>query len=231
MRRVRWVAAVAALAATPALSAQTPAAAIAVLPFENSGSYGQDKETFEALEVGIPAILSSTLAAHDGMRAATRAEVRRAMEQKQLGGARRIDAASASEIAKAVGARYVVTGSFADFYGKFRINARVVDARTGQILEVVSNDDQELQDRAQLGAILQLVAGRIVAAVGLPPFPPELAARRRSVPSGALTDYSRGLLFEERGDRAGAAQAYERALGAYPEYPEARDGLQRVRGA
>jgi TolB-like protein len=231
MRRVRWMGAVAALAAAMPLWAQAPAALIAVLPFENSGSYGQDKETFEALEIGIPAILSGTLAAHEGLRAADRGAVRRALEQRQLGGARRIDAASATEVAKAAGARYVVTGSFADFYGKFRINARVVDAQTGQILKVVSNDDPKLQDRAQLAAILQLVAGRIVAALGLSPFPGESAAGRRSVPTEALTDYSRGLLFEERGDKARAAQAYQRALGAHPEYPEARDGLQRVRGS
>jgi TolB-like protein len=230
-RAMRWAGAVAALAAAPRLPAQNPAAVIAVLPFENSGSYGQDKENYEALEVGIPAILSGTLAEHAGLRAADAAAVRRAMEQQQLGGARRVDAGSATEVAKAAGARYVVTGSFADFYGKFRINARVVDARTGQILKVVSNDDPRLQDRAQLAAILQLVGERIVQAVGLPPYPAELAARRSAVPSEALTAYSRGLLFEERGDSAKAAEAYQRALSAYPEYPEAREGLQRVRGA
>jgi len=230
-RAMRWAGAVAALASASPLPAQAPAAVVAVLPFENGGSYGQDKENFEALEVGIPAILSGTLAAHPGLRGADAAAVRRAVEQKQLGGARRIDAGSATAVAQAAGARYVVTGSFADFYGKFRINARVVDARTGEILKVVSNDDPKLQDRAQLAAILQLVGERIVAALGLPPYPPEFTARRRAVPTEALTEYSRGLLFEERGDRAKAAQAYQRALSAYPEYPEARDGLQRVRGA
>jgi TolB-like protein len=227
---MRWAGAVAAFAAAP-LPAQNPTSVIAVLPFENSGSYGQDKENFEALEVGIPAILSGTLSAHPGLRAADPGAVSRALTQQRLGDARRIDAASATAVAKAAGARYVVTGSFADFYGKFRINARVVDAQSGQILKVVSNDDPKLQDRAQLAAILQLVGERIVAAAGLPPYPADAADRRRAVPTEALTEYSRGLLFEGRGEKAKAAQAYERALSAYPEYPDARDGLQRVRGA
>lgn len=230
-RATRWVGTAAALLAATPLPAQSPAAMIAVLPFENSGSYGQDKENFEALEVGIPAILSGSLAAHPGLRAADPTAVRQAMEQKHLGDVRRIDAASATEVARAAGARYVVTGSFADFYGKFRINARVVDARTGQILKVVSNDDPKLQDRAQLAAILQLVGERIVAALGLPPYPAEAAARRSAVPTEALTEYSRGLLFESRGDKARAAEAYQRALTAFPGYPDAQDGLQRVRGA
>jgi TolB-like protein len=221
---------VAALALAGQLRAQDARPIVAVLPFENTGSYGQDKENFDALEVGLPAVLAAGLAANPGVRVVDRAGVRAALERSQLGGARRIDAASATQVAKAAGARYVVTGSFADFYGKFRINARVVDAQTGNILKVVSNEDPKLQDRAQLAAILQLVGERIVAALGLPPAAADVAARQRAVPTHALTDYSRGLLFETRGDRAKAAEAYRRALSAYPDYPEAREGLQRVQG-
>jgi TolB-like protein len=221
----------ASLALALPLHAQDASRAVAVLPFENTGSYGQDKENFDALEVGLPAVLATILAAHPGVRVVDRAAIREAMDRSQVGVARRIDAASATQVAKAGGARYAVTGSFADFYGKFRINARVVDAQTGEILKVVSNEDPKLQDRAQLSAILQLVAERIVQALGLPPYPADVAARRRAVPTEALPDYRRGLMFEDRGDRAKAADAFQRALSAYPDYPEARDGLQRVKGA
>jgi TolB-like protein len=227
---MRWATGLAAVALAAPLQAQNAKLVIAVLPFENTGSYGQDKENFEALEVGIPAILAGTLAAHPGVGVSDGAAVRQAMDRQQLGAARRIDAASATQVAKAAGARYAVTGSFADFYGKFRINARVVDAETGEILKVVSNDDPKLQDRAQLSAILQLVGERVIAAIGLPPYAGETAARGRAVPTEALTAYSRGLMFENRGDKAKAADSYQRALSAYPDYPEAREGLQRVRG-
>jgi TolB-like protein len=216
-------AALTAMTLAAPLQAQDARAVVIVLPFENGGSYGQDKETFDALEVGLPAILAATLGAHPGVRVADQGSV--------PGGGRRIDAASASQVAKAAGARYAVTGSFADFYGKFRINARVVDAQSGEILKVVSNEDPKLQDRAQLAAILQLVGDRIVAAIGLPPYSPEAAARMRALPAEALTQFSRGLLFESRGDKGKAADAYQRALTAYPDYPEAREGLRRVGGA
>jgi TolB-like protein len=228
-RTIPWMLVAVTAASAAPLPAQDVQPVIAVLPFENTGSYGQDKEAFDALEVGLPEILAATLAAHPGARVVERARLRQALEQQKLGAAHRVDAGSASEVAKAAGARYAITGSFADFYGKFRINARVVDAQSGQILKVVSNDDPKLQDRAQLAAILQVVADRIVGALGLAPYPADVAARRRGLPTEALTQYSRGVMFENRGDRAKAAEAYQRALTVAPDYGEARDGLQRVR--
>jgi TolB-like protein len=203
---------------------------IAVLPFENSGSYGQDREAFDALAVGLPVILGATLAAHPAVAVVERGRLDQTLDQQKLAAARRVDAGSATEIAKASGAQYAVSGSFTDFYGKVRINARVVDARTGQILKVVSNDDPKLQDRAQLAAIVQIVADRIVGAMGLAPYPPAVAARRRAVPTEALTEFSRGLMFENRGDRAKAAEAYQRALTSAPDLDEARSALQRLKG-
>ena len=141
---------------------------------------------------------------------------------------RSVDAASAAQIAKATGARYAVTGSFADFYGKFRVNARLVDATTGEIVKVVSNDDPKLQDRAQLAAIVQTVSEKITSAAGLPPYPAGSAPA--AIPTDAITAYSRGLLHEGRGDRARASEFYQRALTAFPQFEEARDALARVRG-
>ena len=51
--------------ATPA-GAQDTRPGIAVLPFDNGGSYGQDKENFEALQLGIPAMLISELSTNPG---------------------------------------------------------------------------------------------------------------------------------------------------------------------
>jgi len=201
-------------------------AVFAVLPFENSGSYGQDKEIFEALGLGIPAMVSRALARHTGAGAADRVRVSQALAGLGLGPGQRIDAASAAQAAKAAGSRYAVTGTFSDFYGKFRVNARVVDAQSGDILKVVSNDDPKLQDRAQLSAIVEQVGDRIAAAAGLPGDAPPAAA----VPTGAIVDFSRGLLYESRGDAAKAMDFFQRALAAAPGFEEAQAGLQRVRG-
>jgi TolB-like protein len=208
-------------------AAQDGSARFAILPFENIGSYGQDKEVFEALELGLPALLGRAIDRHPGAEVVQRAQLEDAMQALKLGPRQRVDAASAAQVGKGAGARYTVTGSFADFYGKFRINARLVDARSGEIVKVASNDDPKLQDRAQLAAIVQTLAERITAATGLPSYP--AGAAPPPLPTDAITAYSRGLLLESRGDRARASEFFQGALTAYPQFDEAREGLSRVR--
>ena len=229
MTRVTMRRTLGAITALLLLSASAHAqrqAVFAVLPFENSGSYGQDKEVFEALGLGLPAMLGRALAGHAGARVADPPKVSQALARFGLGPGQRIDAATASQVAKAAGSRYTVTGSFSDFYGKFRVNARVVDAQSGEILQVVSNDDPKLQDRAQLSAIIQHVSDKIAAAAGLEAGSGSVG----DLPTEAIVNFSRGLLHESRGDEATAANFYERAVSAAPDFDEARSGLQRARG-
>ena len=217
-----------ALAVGPA-AAQTRPVVIAVLPFEDRGSYGQDKEVFRALALGIPATLVSELSGHSELRLVDRNRVAQTLQSQDLGPNARLDAATAAKIGKQVGARYAVTGNFADFYGKFRLDARIVDTDNGQIVKVVSNDDPRLQDRADLFRIIQMVAHRVLAeATGQAPRGGN--AEPAIIPTEALSQYSLGLLYETQGDKAKAGEHYQRALSAFPDYPDAREGLQRVRG-
>jgi TolB-like protein len=166
-----WTWALATAAGVGPLAAQGPRVAVAVLPFENSGSYGQDKEALEALEAGIAVMLAGELAKHPAVQVVERGRVERVLEAQQVAPRTRVDAGMAAKIGQESAARYVVMGSFVDFYGRLRINARVVDASSGTILTVASNDDPALQDRARLRQSIQVVRDKIVAAIGLPPVP------------------------------------------------------------
>ncbi len=223
----RWLLALAMAALCSPLAAQQGPVRVAVLPLEDTGSYGQDKEVFEAMELGLAAMLASSLSRHPGVDVPDYTRQNEAFKAAGVGARQRLDAATAAQVGKGVGCRYVVTGSFADFYGKFRINARVIEAESGQILAVVSNDDPKLQDRAQLSAILQRLDELITKAAGLPPGP---SGQRPAIPTDAITAYSRGLLYETRGDRAKAVDYYRKAVTAYPDYPEAQAGLSRLGG-
>ena len=217
-----------ALAVGPA-AAQTRPVVIAILPFEDRGSYGQDKEVFRALALGIPATLVSELSGHSELSLVDRNQVAQALQGQGLGPNARVDAATAAKVGKQVGARYAVTGNFADFYGKFRLDARIVDTDNGQIVKVVSNNDPKLQDRADLFRIIQMVAHRVLAeATGQAPRGGN--AEPAIIPTEALSQYSLGLLYETQGDKGKAAEHYQRALSAFPDYPDAREGAQRVRG-
>ncbi len=230
MRRyLLWGLLATAAVASTAVAQQSGPIVIAVLPFEDRGSYGQDKEVFRALELGIPATFAAELSRHPRVRVADRARISQAVQAQNLGPNVRADAATAAKVGSEAGARYAITGNFADFYGKFRIDARVVDVANGQILKVISNSDPILQDRADLSRIIQSLTEKVLAAVNLPAAGNAPSARAGAVPTDALTQYSLGLLYESQGDKTKAGQHYQRALTAFPDYSEAREGMQRVR--
>src|SRR5213595_3433519 len=89
---------------------------IAVFPFENGGSYGQDKDNFDALQKGIAGLMISDLAANAAARVVEREELQKLIDEQHLGaagagGPGRVDPQTAARIGKLVGARYVVTRS------------------------------------------------------------------------------------------------------------------------
>jgi hypothetical protein len=115
-----WIAVLATFAAASPALPQESAARFAIIPLENTGSYGQDKEVFEALELGLAGMLARAVDRHPAADVVSRSELSQAMRALTPGPGRRVDAADAARIGKEAGARYTVTGSFADFYGKFR---------------------------------------------------------------------------------------------------------------
>jgi TolB-like protein len=214
----------------PASAQQDRRPGIAVLPFENGGSYGRDKEDFTALEQGIPALLITSLQQNQAARVVDRSDIHKLLGEQNLAAEGRVDAATAARIGKLVGARYMIMGTFVDYYGKFRIDARIVDVETGEILKVVSVGPQ---DREKLYDMLQQTADKIMAGTNLPPLPEEVAqaARARKIPAEALTLYSRGLLYQDRGDRDKAIEYYRKALAVYPDFTEPDEALKKIQNS
>ena len=217
--------AVLALAVGP-LSLQAQKTSFAVVPFEAQQSFGLDQETLGALGGGIAQILASDLSQSPGGAAAPRGTTAGAITSQALPKSARIDAATAAKIGTMVGAKYVIMGNFVDYYGKFRLNVRVVDAQTGAIVKGFSNEDPKMQDRDQIYLIIQTIAQKILAELKLPPAPASTAA----VPGAAVIAYSLGLKAEDAGNKTQAASLYERALQSAPDFPEARDALARLKG-
>jgi len=209
-------------------SAQDRRPGVAVLPFENGGSYGKDREDFDALRKGLAAMLISELAQNAEVRLVDRSETQRILDEQGLAVAERVDKETAAKIGKLVGARYMVTGSFIDLYGDFRIDARMINVETGEIMKVVRSDPK-FHDRREMYRMVQSVAERVMADNRLPQLPAASAQRSRQVPTEALVLFSRALLYQDRGDKAKAIDYYQKALEVFPEYSEASEGLKKVR--
>jgi TolB-like protein len=199
---------------------------LAVLPFANGGSYGQAKEDFEALERGIAGMMISELAANPAARVVEREEIQRLLDEQNLGAQGRVDPGTASKIGKLVGARYMVMGTFVDFYGDFRVDVRLVNTETGEIVKTESGKMQ----RDHLFDIIRTVAAQLMKDANLPALPRQTGDARmsRQVPTEALTYYSRALLYQDRGQKDKAVEMFNKALAIFPDYAEAQDGLQRV---
>jgi TolB-like protein len=199
---------------------------LAVLPFNNGGSYGQGKEDFDALERGIAGMMISELAANPAARVVEREQIQRLLEEQNLGAQGRVDAQTAAKIGKLVGARYMVMGTFVDFYGDFRVDVRLINTETS---EVVKTESERMQ-REHLFDIIRNVAARLMKDASLPALPRQTSDQRmgRQVPTEALTYYSRALLHQDRGQKDKAAEMFNRALAIFPGYAEAEEGLQRV---
>jgi TolB-like protein len=228
MRSRYWfpLAAFALAAVASAAAQQDTRPGIAVLPFDNGGSYGQDKENFDALQKGIAGMLISELAANPGARVVEREEVQRILDEQNLGTSGRVDPQTAARVGKLVGAKYMVMGTFIDFYGDFRVDVRLVNVETSEVIRTES----ERAQRDHLFDIIRNVAGKLMRGANLPALPRQTSEQRmsRQVPTEALTYYSRALLYQDRGQTERAVEMYNRALAVFPEYTEAKEGLERA---
>src|SRR6266487_996536 len=76
---------------------------IAVLPFDNSGSYGQDKENFDALQKGIAGMLISELAANPAARVVEREEIEKLLAEQILAAVSGVTLPDAPRLCSATG--------------------------------------------------------------------------------------------------------------------------------
>jgi TolB-like protein len=220
------LAALAAATSSP-VAAQDTRPGIAVFSFENGGSYGQDREVFDALQVGLQQILITELSSNQALRIVDRGRLNDLLREQDLGAAGRMDQNTAARIGRLVGARYVVLGGFIDFYGDFRIDARIVNVETSEIVKT-----EKVQDRRdKLYTLVVQLAGNLTRGVNLPPLPRQAMEQResREVPTEALTLYSRALLYADRGNNERAIELYQRAIEVFPQYTEAQEALRQLR--
>ncbi len=199
---------------------------IAVFPFTNGGSIGKDKEDLGALEVGIQQMVLTELAQNAALRTVDRSVLRQILEEQNLATAGRVDAATAARVGKLVGARYAVTGVFMGLNGRFRLDGRIVDVETSEILKTqsVRAKTDDLYD-----LIVQL-AGKITDGVKLPPLAAEVRQSReaREIPAEAVTLYSRAQVYQDAGRTEKAVELYRMIAQKFPQMTEATQALKQL---
>jgi TolB-like protein len=218
--------------------AQDTRPGVAVLPFENGGSYGQAKENYEALQVGLAQTMLTELAVNPGLRVVDRQAIQKLIAEQDLGASGRVDAATAAKIGKLVGAKYMISGGFMELNGEFKIVAHMINTETSEVFNAQTVTDK----REKLFSLITEITGKLARGANLPALPrqsagaapgaaPGGAPAARGTPSTeALTFYSRALVYADRGDKTKATELFNRAIAAFPNYTAAQEGLRQLGG-
>ena len=215
--------------APPVAQGQDTRPGIGVWILENGGSYGQDAEDFEALRVGLQQILMTELARNPALRVVERSQLNALIAEQDLGAAGRVDPETAARVGRIVGAKFMVLGGFVDWFGDFRLDARIVDCETTEIINAIGVRER----REELYQLIVDLTGRLTNDVNLPSLEieAELEEQAREIPVDALTLFSRAVFFEDRGDSERAKEFYTRARNVFPDYTEAAERLQQLGGS
>ncbi len=217
-----------AFIAPPVAQGQDTRPGIGVWILENGGSYGQDAEDFDALRVGLQQILMTELARNPAMRVVERSQLNALIAEQDLGAGGPVDRETAARVGRIVGAKFMVLGRFVDWFGDFRLDARIVDCETTEIINAIGLREQ----REELYQLIVDLTGRLTSDVHLPPLEiaAEIEEQAREIPVDALTLFSRAVFFEDRGDSERAKESYSRAREVFPDYTEATERLQQLGG-
>ena len=213
--------------AAPAAPAQDTRPGMAVLDFDIGATIGQDPDDYQALRRGLAAMTIGELAMNTAVRVVERTQLQQILTEQNLGREGRVDNSSLVSIGRLIGARYMVTGTIYDVRGDFRIDARLFDAETGQILRT-----QRVQGR--LDTIFDLVtrlSAQLMRDANLPPLQRaqvEQREREGTPPTQAVMAYSRAVLYADRGDTQRAVEQYRRALTIFPTYSRPREECNRL---
>jgi TolB-like protein len=218
----------AAALATPPAAAQDTRPGIGVLSFENGGSYGLESEDYDAFEVGLQQMLITELAINTDLRLVDRGRIQEVLGEIDLGASGKVDANTAARIGKIVGAKYMIMGSFIDWYSDLRFDARIVEVETSEIMQAkfVRGKREDMFDM-----VVEL-ADQVTRGAELEPLSKSLMNERKDIKLSdeAVRLYTKGILYQDRGDTERAIELFSQVTREFPDYTAAQEALRQLRG-
>jgi len=188
----------------PAYSQQT----LAVLDFDNNSI--MDRQRLEPLRKGLAQMFISELSSISSLRLVEREDLQRVVEEMKLAQSGMIDAGTAQQVGRLLGAQHLLLGGFVAAGGKIRLDVRIVHVETGRTVkaEEKTGKENELFDlvtalnRKLIRDLVDRMAPEDEAALG----------EFRNVKFSALLLFSQGVASEDRRDYAAAREKYRQAL-------------------
>jgi TolB-like protein len=218
LARVEVVAAAKQAVATEATLAQTPGdrRTIAVPPFKFSGP---EQETYAPLERGFAELMITDLSRSSQLTVVERDRMQAIVDEIQLGGSDRVDAATAVRAGKLIRAGRLLNGSMVQAGPALTIESNMIDVNSGALAAPVSvtsplDNIFTMQKQLVFEVFRQL-------GVELTPAERQLVDRQATTNLNAFLAYSRGLLAADDGRFEDAARFFQEARSLDPSFSAA----------
>lgn len=219
-----------ALLFTPALAAAADKPAIAVLYFDYQGK----NEELAMLKKGLAQMLISDLSGGEAYVIVERDRLEEVLAELKLGQSKAVDAKTAAQIGKLIGARFLVMGGYFEVLGSLRVDARVVEVETGKVIRSVGSQggpEEFLELEQKLARELETVlASALPPSTSAPverskPSQPAKPAKPAKLKIATAVKYSKALDAIDKKDKAKAKEAIGEVLKEQPDFKLAESDL------
>ncbi len=197
---------------------------IAMTAFNN---YGGD-ENFDPLQKGIIYLAAENLARVQGVSVIEREELVKVLDEKRMG-----SFSHDFEPFELLSADLVVTGCMSATPRTFRLDARIIDVRTSEIVASFYSEAARNDILPVITDVMEMIArelSRDSRSAATDKFDTDRTERVVSFPSSqeALLHYARGAQFYDRGDYLASIESIERALTVDPDFTFGRWEAGRI---
>jgi len=204
----------------------TGATTLAVLDFENNSLF--DKDSYASLSTGLAEIMITELNKVSSLQLVERRKLRNLLDEVKLEQAGISEESQSLQVGRLLGAKNLVFGSFMVAPDKkIRLDLRIVEIETGITIKA-----EEVTGKAKdVLELVQKLSKKLLKDLNVAMTQAEIKALEdsKSVDFKAITLYSNGLQFEDKGQIAEAGKCYKEALRISPEFEQAQKRLEALR--
>ncbi|MCP4872494.1 MAG: hypothetical protein GY898_27700 [Proteobacteria bacterium] len=193
---------------------------LAVTYFDNNSSEAR----YDPLGHGLADMLITDLSGLEQLQVVERGRLAEVLKELELQSSSFVDPSTAVEVGKGLGAQYVLTGAFAAVDPSMRIDARIVNVATGEVVQA----DQVTGQADEFFLLEKELATQIVNRLGVSMSARESARMGRIATENfdAFVAYSNGLAALDRGSLDEARDALNAALEADDRFALASSALE-----
>jgi len=218
--------------ATPAIASQgssgaggPPPKTIAVLYFDNNSV--TKREELEPLRKGLADMFITELSKISALKPVERARLEKILQEMKLAQAGLLDANTAQQVGKLLGAQTLLLGGFVHMFGgKMRLDARLVEVETGVTLK-----SEEMTGKVdQLFEMVQGLSKKIAKdlEVKITQEDERRLGASRAQSFDAMVYYARGLEYQDAKRSDEALAMYRKALELSPQFDLAKKRIEEL---